>query len=195
MYDAAKRTIAGIALAACFAVSANADPITVNPTSDGSWVEASADCSFCSIDTILSDGLDAATATLELDESWKFDFFDIVVGGVTLGADATIQATLAFLEPEAMSAASGTGSFFTFFGIVSGGSLYWDQPAVISLDDGSYLHVRFEDLYEIGFGNRTTVSATVLHSDSIRVAEPGTLALFGLGLFGLGLAWRRRNAR
>ena len=167
-----------------------ADPILVDPTAEGSSVSITHDCRTCSADVYLSAGLDSAQALLDVGSSWTFDFFDIFVGGLGGSDNVNVMATLAFSSPEVMSAASGQGSFFTFFGLVSGGSLIWNQPELLSLNDGSALQVVFEDLHQIGFGNSTSVSATV--SRYAAVPEPGTLALLGFGLLAGGLVRRKR---
>jgi len=69
----------------------------------------------------------------------------------------------------------------------------WDQPGVVDLGDGTTLAVTFENLYQVGFGNTTTVSAT-----SRRIAtvpEPRTIALLGIGLLAIGIVRRRSKNR
>ncbi len=168
--------------------------IIVEPTSEGSSVEANitdAACLVpCYIDTTLSEDLDEVWASLGVGESWTFDFFEITVGGLGV-ANATIEATLAFLQPDLFAASSGDASFFTFLGWFSAGTLIWDQPGSFELADGTFLGISFENLIEAGFGNTTTVSATAVRYQAI--PEPGTLALFGLGLLMLGAFHRRRK--
>ena len=40
-------------------------------------------------------------------------------------------------------------------------AMAWLQPDAIDLGDGTFLGVSFEDVFEFGIGNTTTVSATV----------------------------------
>jgi len=188
-----------IAVCALFALSANvanATPIeiVVQPTSEGSSVESNITNSACYVpcyvETSLSEDLDEISTTLGVGESWTFDFFEITVGGLGF-ATATVEATLAFLQPDVFAASSGDASFFTFLGWFSAGTLIWDQPGAIELADGTFLGIGFENLIEAGFGNTTTVSATVHRYQAI--PEPGTLALFGFGLLLLGVFHLRRK--
>ena len=186
-------------LAGCLiTASVQATPIYVDPTTDGSYVEFRINDSKCSrfapcgIEGVISDSLDGPGYWLNAGDSWTFDFFDVYVGGFGVVRDFSVEAVLAFLSPDIMPAASGNGSFFTLFGLVSGGTLYWEQPDAIQLDDGSWLHVTFENVKELGFGNHTTVSATASRY-YVAVPEPGTLALFGLSLIGLWFVRRNRT--
>ena len=81
------------------------------------------------------------------------------------------------------------------FGYVIGGFLIWEQPLAILLEDGTYLGVYFENLWLDGHGESNTVSATVVRFDasSVSVPEPGTIALFLLGLFCLWFAGRQQR--
>ncbi|MEM8817341.1 MAG: PEP-CTERM sorting domain-containing protein [Pseudomonadota bacterium] len=189
------QSLALLALAA--APAAYASPIIVDPTAETSSVDISinsASCAWfspCSITAELSDTLDDDFGMLAVGDEWSFDFFDILVDGLGTIGDASISATLGFSEPDALTASSGNGSFFTFFGVVTGGALFWEQPDYINLEDGSTLVVEFDDLVDVTFGNAIPVSARVRRI--AQVPEPATLALFGAGLLMLGLAVRRRR--
>jgi hypothetical protein len=74
--------------------------------------------------------------------------------------------------------------------VINGGHLNWIQPGPIDLGDGTFLSVSFEDLFEFGLGNTTTVSATISRVAS--VPEPGTAALLIVGLLALWFASRRQ---
>ena len=181
-----KHSIFAIFACTLFVATAEATPIYVDPTTDGSSVDFYINeqrCALfapCRISGEISSDLDGDGRWLGIGGSWTFDFFDVSVGGLGLVDDFGVYAALAFLEPDVLPAgATGGGQFFTLFGLISGGSLLWDQPDPIDLGDGSWLQITFEDVAAIGAGNSTTVSATVARYSAV-VPEPGTLALFGL---------------
>ena len=187
-------------IAVLTAGTANAGPILIDPTADGSYVNPEIDeCvalfNYCDIDWELAD-LDQTSFWLDVGQSYTFDFFNLTVRALLGGATASIEATLALLEPASNHVGSGGGFFGTILGVISGGGLYWNQqPDPVDLGDGTYLGVTFENLLELGLGNSTTVSATVTRYDAVSVSEPSTLALLGLGLLGLAFSLRRRTAR
>ncbi len=183
-----------------FMAAAHAVPILVDPTLDGTSVTIDFDPSECiipcTVDLAISASLEGAQAWRDLDEGFVTDFFDITVGGLGYVAEATINATLAFVAPK-FSQWPVVKVFFTIFGIFSGGTLVWNQPGVADLGDGTTraitFAITFENLYEVGFGNTTTVSATSRRVTT--VPEPGTLALLGIGLLAIGIVRRRPKHR
>ena len=167
----------------------------VDPTATGSDVNAqitSSNCLGCFIDVSLSTGLNEAMAWLDTGDSFTFDFFDIVVGAWFGSAQVEVNATLALASPDVSAAANGFGGFASFLFVINGGYLDWLQPDAISLGDGTFLGVSFEDVFEFGIGNTTTVSATVSRYDAASVPEPETAALLIVGLLALWFASRHR---
>ena len=173
--------------------SAHADPILVDPTMSGSNVDAqitSSNCLGCFVDTSLSGGLESAMQWLDTGDSFTFDFFNLVVGGLIGSAEIQVNATLALASPVVSATGNGFGGFASFLYIFNAVELSWVQPAAIDLGDGTYLGVSFENLFEFGIGNTTTVSATIARygSDAASVPEPETAALLIVGLLALWLA-------
>jgi len=191
------RKCLGIAAAGLLMLgSAHASPMLVDPTSAGSDVDAqitSSSCIGCFVDASLSDGLEGAGAMLDEGESFTFDFFDIIVGGLIGSAQVQVDATLALAGSGQSAAGSGFGGFASFLYVVNGGRLTWIQPDAIDLGDGTFLGVSFEDLFEFGIGNTTTVSATISRYAVASVPEPGTAALLIVGLLALWFASRNRR--
>jgi len=154
-----------------------------------------------SVSAVLAGDLDSVLFTLYDGAIYTFDFFDITIEaeGFLSGGTADIEAILAFATPSVLQVTgTGSGGWLTFNGALSGGSLTWsNMPQTISLANGDYFNVDFEDIFDFGVGNSTTVSATITaHAgSSIPAPEPSTMLLISTGLLGLVACGRKRYKR
>lgn len=199
-----KSIVATAALAA--PLYANAIPVTFDlagaPKSSVAVTEFTPGslCVLCGVSVSLNSGLGSVVRTIDVGQSFNFDFFNIDFYGLLGGGSGKIAATLAFDLPTGAPAAGGNGAgwFFTFLGAVTDGALVWEGGGISSytLADGTKYSVDFNDLQGISVGSATVTGTIKLLSGpgTVKVAEPTTLLLFGLGLLAIGLMRRRTRA-
>jgi len=163
---------------------------TGTPSGFGTWGDITAS---------LVGNLDSQMFTLNDGETQTVDFFTLTACGLSWNEDYTVEATLAFDLPDiGYSSGSGSGTFGTFFGALSGGTLTWD-PATLPdtfIDIyGNTISVNFESGCTIGFGNTATLHAYITNlgggpteAGAAPVPEPATILLMGIGMASLGFA-------
>jgi len=165
-----------------------ATPVIFTPSVSGSSVTTSDSALFGSITAKLD--LSATPFILGDGATQTLNFFTLTASGLSFNKSYTVAATLAFSDPLISSSGSGGGTFTTFCGVVSGGTLTWDTstlPDYFTLADGNKIKIDFEGGQAVGFGNTAQVHAFVtnLGGGVAPVPEPGTILLLGSGLVGI----------
>jgi len=188
--------LSGLALAMSLTGIAGAIPLTFDlaGATGGSSVAVHDSAPLGTLTGTLASNLDNQIFTLADGMTQKVDFFTLTANGLALNSNYTVAATLAFDSPNISATGSGGGNFTTLFGIISGGTLTWNNnslPDVFTVG-GNKISVDFEDLK--GFGNTAMVHAFITNEGggAAPVPEPNTMILLGAGLLGLAIYGKRR---
>jgi hypothetical protein len=131
------------------------------------------------------------------------DSFNPIFFGTEFASD-TLKIGFSITQPSAgngsvTGSGSASESFFFFALISADGSIHWNGPADIALANGDDLKITLSDgQFDPTARNASAyIDLTYLYtagsSPTGSVPEPGTLALFGAGLLGLGYVTRRAN--
>ena len=105
--------------------------VSLGGTTSSSWFFGSG-----TLTATLAPTLATTDFTLNDGQTQSFDFFEFDVDAWGFaGGDFTVEATLAFEEPEdGAVTGTGSGAWGTAFGVVSGGFLTWvDMPSTFTL--------------------------------------------------------------
>jgi hypothetical protein len=139
--------------------------------------------------------------SLEVGESQTFDFAKLWLSSGFGGGNATIDAQLAFIRPDADPAGTeGAGSYIRLGGIFTPGavigSLEWDTPSQqIVASDGTTFTVTFGGIVGVDFGREIFAPVTITLDSAPAVPEPATWAMMIIGFGIAGGAIRRNKAK
>lgn len=168
----------------------------------GAGSEATATRTSCVIvctANISADASGAIGTSFSLAEGETSDWFNFFRVDVTSrynlgGGGYDVEATLAFSDPGGAVNGSGDGRFYTAFGVISVGTLTWDNPfQTVSLANGTEYTVELEDGFAIVAGTSANVRARVT-LDVAPVPLPASALLLMAGVGGLGImSYRRRK--
>ena len=190
-----KLVMAAMAAAAIFTASAASasELFTIDPTNSSVSVThvGGACLGSCALNASLATPF--APETLNVGQSATFDFANFSVSR-GLGAESyTVDATLAFLTPDAGPVSTGGAAhYITLGGIVNAGSLTWNDPVqTITAVDGSVFTVSFADLKGFEVGKNIADDVTITLNSAVPEPASWGLMIAGLGLTGFALRRRR----
>jgi PEP-CTERM motif-containing protein len=134
--------------------------------------------------------------TLNDGESLSFEFATITLTGygwIAIGS-ADVTATLAFYDGDSSYTSDGTANYITMLGgLIDAGGLHWTtQPGIITIDNGAFFDIQFEDIEGLSINQDTYSIMATVTGHAAPVPEPATMLLLGTGLIGIASVSRKK---